>query len=226
MTLSELFDRCLTIPYTQVGAADYAFWRQGDTLYVFFQGSDGRVDWQRNLDFPARAYRRMGRFAWFAHRGFLRAFKELEDALAPSVADPSLDSIVSVGFSHGAALALLFHEYVWYHRPDLRPRIQGYGFGCPRVLWGHPCAAVRARWERFTLVQNRGDLVTHLPPALLGYTHAGRTLHIGRPFGYNPIDAHRPENIARELHRLEAGEAGAQRHGDTGKASMLSTEKV
>ena len=34
------------------------------------------------------------------------------------VIDSADEGIISVGYSHGADLALLFHEYVWYKRPE------------------------------------------------------------------------------------------------------------
>lgn len=200
MRTDQLFRRCLEKTYLHTeNGGDYAYERRDDTLYIFLQCSDGVTDWKNNLDFPARPYRRMGRTAWYAHRGFLRVWKSVEPHLFPLVKDTSLSRIVTVGYSHGAALAVFCHEYVYFHRPDLRNRIDGYGFGCPRVLWGAPSHTLRSRWERFYVVRNLDDLVTHLPPALLGYRHVGKLLEIGEKGRYNAIDAHRPENILREL---------------------------
>ena len=62
MTLYTLFSLCLNISYTQVGrSANYAVLRESNTLYIFFQGSDGKNDWKNNLDFPAKPYKRMGK---------------------------------------------------------------------------------------------------------------------------------------------------------------------
>lgn len=200
MKLEQLFRRCLekTYVHTQNGG-DYACERRGNTLYIFLQGSEGLTDWKNNLDFPARPYRRMGKNAWYAHRGFLRVWKSVEPHLAQAIADRTLSGIITVGYSHGAALAVLCHEYAYFHRPDLRDRIDGFGFGCPRVLWGHPSPALLSRWERFCVVRNLDDLVTHLPPAFLGYRHVGKLLEIGERGKYNAIAAHRPENVLREL---------------------------
>ena len=55
MCLYDLFYECLNIRYSQAGvSANYAARRDGDTLYLFFEDSDGRNDWIRNLDFPAK----------------------------------------------------------------------------------------------------------------------------------------------------------------------------
>lgn len=201
--LSQLFTACLQIPYRRVGvSANYAFRREGDTLYLFFEGSDGKIDWLNNLDFPAKAYKRMGRTAWFAHRGFLKVWREIEPFIAKEIADASIQAIVIAGYSHGGALAMLCHEYVWYHRPDLRNRLDGYGFGAPRVFWGMCLPCLKQRWERFTVVRNLDDLVTHLPPWVFGYSHVGTTLKIGKRGAYTPIEAHFAENIVKELEAL------------------------
>ena len=199
-SLADLFELCLAADYVQVGeAANYATVRQGDTLYVYFQDSDGREDWKNNLDFPARPYREMDGVRWYAHRGFVRVWREIEPYLATFFADDTLRRVATVGYSHGGALAVLCHEYVWFHRPDLRASIQGYGFGCPRVLWGPRSRELLSRWERFSVIRNLDDLITHLPPRVLGYFHAGCLVELGERGKYTPIDAHRAENIAREL---------------------------
>ena len=200
MTLHKLFSLCLSVPYTQVGiSANYAVKRENDTLYLFFQGSKGKNDWKNNLDFPAKAYKRMGKTIWFAHRGFLRTWKELEPFLSNKIADESVRKVVIAGYSHGGALAILCHEYVWYHRPDLRATMEGYGFGAPRVFWGAQTVKLKMRWEKFTVIRNINDFITHLPPAFLGFSHVGKILEIGEKGKYSAVEAHFPENILTEL---------------------------
>lgn len=203
MTILELFLQCIRIKYEKVGvSANYAIKREGSTLYVFFEDSDGKIDWKNNLDFPAKAYKRMEKRIWFAHRGFLRVWKEIEPSLAPEIADKSIEKIVIAGYSHGGALAMLCHEYVWYHRPDLRGNIEGYGFGAPRVFWGIKTKALKERWAGFTVIRNFDDLVTHLPPWIFGYSHVGKMVKIGQRGRYSPIKAHYAENILKELFRF------------------------
>ncbi|MBQ7912134.1 MAG: lipase family protein [Clostridia bacterium] len=200
MTLHKLFSVCLHIPYSQVGkSANYAVKRENGTLYIFFQGSDGKNDWKNNLDFPVKPYKRMGKTIWFAHRGFLRTWKELEPFLYEKIVDRTVEKVVIAGYSHGGALAMLCHEYVWYHRPDLRATTEGYGFGAPRVFWGAQTAELKSRWEKFTVIRNLDDLVTHLPPAFLGFSHVGELLNVGKKGKYSSIQAHFPQNILTEL---------------------------
>ena len=203
--LYELFSECLQITYRSTGtSANYAMRRTNDVLYIFFEKSSGVNDWYRNIDFPAKPYKRMGKRLWFAHRGFLRTWKEVEQYIAAVVADMTIKQIVITGYSHGAALAVFCHEYVWYHRPDLRSTLWGYGFGCPRVYWGVPCGKCTRRWENFTVIRAVDDIVTHVPPAVLGYSHVGTILEIGKKGLYTPIEAHYQENILTELAKYEA----------------------
>ena len=183
--------------------------RNRNTVHLYFQDSDGLSDWKRNLDFPAKPYKRQDDGIWFCHRGFLRAWRELEPVIAPVVADKSIKRMVITGYSHGAAIAVLCHEYVWFHRPDLRERLEGYGFGCPRVIWGPMPEDVKRRWQTFTVIRNLDDLVTHLPPALWGFRHVGAMLSIGKRGRYSPVSAHLAKNYLKEL-------AGYEIHPKTG----------
>ena len=112
---------------------------------------------------------------------------------------PNTKRVVIIGYSHGAALSLLCHEYVWFHRPDLRERLLGVGFGCPRVLYGCLPPEIAPRWEQFYVVRNLDDLITHLPPRVLGYCHVGNLVEVGKEGRYSSVDAHRPESYRREL---------------------------
>ena len=201
MKLSELFKRCLYIPYFQTGkSANYATEIKEGKLYLYFEKSDGENDWKINFDFPAVPYRRMGKTVWFAHRGFLRVWKEIEEKVKDDIFNKKIKGITCVGYSHGAAIAVLCYEYARFNRPDLRKDIYGYGFGCPRVIWGE---IPDDRWQNFTVIRNIDDAVTHLPPTVLGYKHIGKMLEIGKKGRYTPIDAHRFENILNELEKLD-----------------------
>lgn len=199
MKLSNQFDACLKATYTHCeSGGDFAIQRNEDTLFIYLEWSDGAEDWINNLDFPARPYKR-GKTVWFAHRGFMKVWKAIEPHLTDAIMDKTVKKIVIVGFSHGAALAVLCHEYAWYNRPDIRDSIIGYGYGCPRVFWGIKTKELKKRWEKFTVIRNIDDIVTHVPPAIFGFSHVGSMVKIGKKGKYSSIDAHRPENILAEL---------------------------
>lgn len=188
---------------------DYAVRSVGSTLYIYFQHSSGAVDWKNNLDFPAKPYKKMKckdipfSRAWYAHRGFLRVWKSAEERLKEYILDTGVKKIVISGYSHGAALAVLCHEYVWYNRPDLRDTLEGYGFGCPRVIWGIKNKCHRQRWERFNVIKNIDDIVTHVPPAFLGFFHVGNMIKIGEKGKYSSYEAHFPDKYMKELLKLD-----------------------
>ena len=117
--------RCLNAQYEITEeSGDYAIQREGDILYLCFQWSNGEEDWKNNFDFPAKPYSDMG-VKWYCHRGFLRVWKAIKPYICDAVHDMSVKKIVVIGYSHGAAIATLAHEYVWYEREDLRDTLEG-----------------------------------------------------------------------------------------------------
>jgi hypothetical protein len=201
--LLKLFEVCLECKYTQVeNDGSFAIKKDGSHLYIYFEKSNGPEDWEHNFNFPATPYHDMPK-SWYCHRGFLKVWKSIEPYLVDNIMDPDIRSVIIIGYSHGAAIATLCHEYVWFNRPDLRENIIGYGFGCPRIFWGLKIPEVlKERWVNFMPVCNINDLITHLPPKILGYCHVNNLLFIGKRGNYNGIDAHRQENYITELKKL------------------------
>ena len=206
MTLREMFDRCVYIPYTHVeNDGDYALEKKDETLYIYFQCSYQKEDWKNNFDFPARPYNDMG-IKWYAHRGFLRVWKSIKPYIKDAVADETVKKIFVIGYSHGAAIASLAHEYVWFNRPDLRENgLEGYGFGCPKVYWGFMKKELKERWKHFHPIRNCGDLVTHMPPAIFGFRHVNKIYKLKnkelktRHVLLDCINAHYPDNYEYSL---------------------------
>ena len=198
-TLKRMLWDCLRRTYrqTDVGAS-WDFARRGSELRIYFEKSNGVEDWLNNLTFHAAPYRDM-QPPWECHAGFLKCWQSVKPHIAALIADPTVQSVCIIGYSHGAALAVLCHEFIYFERPDLRERLFGYGFGCPRVLYGCVPPEIAVRWEHFYVVRNIDDLVTHLPPRVLGYCHVGNLISVGKEDRYNAVDAHRPESYLREL---------------------------
>ena len=197
--LRSLFEACLEKEYTEVeNGGSFAVDHAGDALYIWFEHSHGLTDWLNNLNFIAMPYRDM-QPVWQCHAGFLKVWKSVQPYLETQIVDPAVKRICTVGYSHGAALAVLCHEYVWFKRPDLRDRICGYAFGCPRVLYGCVPPEIAVRWDAFFQIRNHGDVVTRLPPRLSGFCHVGVPVDIGMAGKYSAVDAHRPESYLAEL---------------------------
>jgi hypothetical protein len=199
MTLEQLFTKVLDAEHTQLAEETASFYteREGDTLRILFEESNGKTDWRNNFRFlaiPTKPYKDM-KDVWFAHRGFLRVWKVIEPHLAEQISDLSVERIEIAGYSHGGAIALLCFEYCKYHRPDIP--VSGVGFGAPRVLWGPVPETVKARVADFLVVRNGNDLITHLPPKLFGYRQMGRLQKVG--ISVDPIRDHYPEEYQTAL---------------------------
>ena len=202
----KLFERCLKAKYIHTNeCGDYAIQVEKNTIFILFQKSSGSEDWKNNFDFPARPYKNM-KSKWMCHRGFLRVWKAMKDDIEVYVAEilknhSEITNIVCIGYSHGAALCVFATEDMEYLYGD-KYSVVGYGFGCPRVLWGVIPDDVKYRLRNFTAIRNIPDIVTHVPPMFLGFRHAGKLQKIGEKNKYNPIDAHRPNAYKNELTKL------------------------
>lgn len=190
--LLKIFKTCITINYRHVeNYADYAYIREGDKLTIYFQQTKGNHDWLRNFQFPAKAYKNSDTTLYF-HSGFLSVWKSLKPYISELITDKSIKEIIVAGYSHGAALATICFEYVWYNRPDIRDNITGYGFGAPRVLSSIGLTEeIINRFNNFYIIRNHNDIVTHVPPKLFTYRHVNHIIEIGKNQKYNCFDSHR-----------------------------------
>ena len=218
MHISELFYLTCSTDYTTTeGGVDYAFQEDGDTLYIFFQGSSQKVDWKNNFDFPKKPYIDMDT-PYRVHRGFLKCWKEIEDIVISKIKTVNKNEfkykkIIVSGYSHGGALAQFCHECVWYHRPDIRENCWSYGFEAPRIYGGFRVKKeLRERWAHFILIRNHKDIVTHVPPRFLGFCDLGTVLHIGRYQHYSGrtdcagpecIRSHYPDPVRDSLKEVD-----------------------
>lgn len=202
MNLAQLFQRVLDVRYVELpeNSASYRVSVECGTLFIFFEETNGNEDWKNNFDFFVKPYKDM-EYTWRVHRGFLRVWKTIEPHIVDDIMSSKIKKIVIAGYSHGAAIATLCHEYCRFHRPDIQ--VQGFGFGCPRVIWGHIPQSVKSRFEGFVWIKNGPDIVTHLPPVLFGFRHVGKKLQVGAGQKYGLIRAHYPECYHKELMKSE-----------------------
>lgn len=202
MNLYKAFNECLETEekYIHVeNGGDFFVKREGSTLRIFFEWSDGFEDWINNFRFlavPKKPYKSMKKL-WFCHRGFFKVWKSIKPYIEADIHNLDIRKIEIVGYSHGAAIALLCYEYCVFNRPDVE--VKGVGFGCPRVFWGIVPRSVKERFNNFLVVRNCNDIVTHVPPALFGYRHISKILKIGEGNSEGLIDDHREENYIAHL---------------------------
>jgi len=177
MTKLELFRIACTSETKTAGKnTQYTISSDEKNIYLAIQGSCDADDWRFNFDFAVKPYKRMN-VVWFAHRGFVTAWKLARDQITADI-DKILDSkqLVILGYSHGAALAVMAHEDFQFN--GYNPTT--YAFGCPHVLW-LPNKIIRSRFLDLTMINRRGDLIAHVPPAIFGYRHIAIPELIGKP---------------------------------------------
>lgn len=202
--LLALFQRCLyaTYEHTDEGG-DYAIQVDSDTytVYLLFEWSNGAEDWKNNLCFMASRVNPKASPEWYCHRGFLKVWNAMRDEVTERILyrihKLGIKHVICVGYSHGAALALLATEALVGLIPT-DVSISGYGFGCPRVVFGYLPSEVKARLNAFYPIRNINDLITHLPPAIFGFRHH-KIIEIGEKGKYTPIKAHTPQAYLCEL---------------------------
>lgn len=180
--LRELFDMCLNAKYQTIEGtdADFCIKRSGTKLFLLLECSNQKKDWIHNFDFAGKPYHDMPK-KWKAHRGFVKVWKSIIPFIEDQINDPTVTQIVTVGYSHGAALTCLAQEYIWFNRPDIRDNCFAFAFESPRVFcgWRRP-AYLRERWSNLFVFRNGKDLVTHVPPRLFGFKHVGNFIRIGQ----------------------------------------------
>lgn len=201
MTLLEIFEQVLKAEYrhTNEGISYCVDVYNGESLVILFEKSNGHRDWSTNFNFWPKNVKDIFK----CHRGFLRGFNNVKPYLTQHIQDPRIKRILIAGYSHGAALALLTYAYAVTKRPDIRHHIEGYGYGCPRVIYGNPSAEFYNIFANFTVIRNCKDIVTHVPPMIFGYRHVGNLRHIGKHGWYGLVDSHRPEAYRIELMKLQ-----------------------
>lgn len=200
----ELYRACLQQKYIHTSDdVSYSITYNG-TMTIYFQWSNSFKDWIKNFDFPVKPYKRMQN-VWYVHRGFGKAWKSIEDTIGLYILACNPQKIVCVGYSHGAPLSALCHEYCKFNFPDIK--VTGYGFGSPRVLWGRYTPELLSRWDDFTVIRNYDDIVTHLPPKIFGYRHVGNMIDLTLKGTFKGekklldryIAGHREDNIIKYL---------------------------
>lgn len=181
-TLLDLFNKCLHSPYNTIKETQGDYWlaRRNDKLYLLLECSNQTEDWIHNFDFAAKPYKDMPQ-SWKAHKGFTHVWKSIVPYIEDDIKDSNISQIIIIGYSHGAALACLAQEYVWFNRPDIRDNCYAFAFEPPRVFCGFSIPKnLKERWKNLYVFRNGHDLVTHLPPVIFNYKHVGNLIKIGK----------------------------------------------
>lgn len=187
---------------------------EDDTLYLVFRGSDmGRSELDRRHN--SMIVRRRPGFGDLpgnvrVHTGFLNKYRSIREQVLDVVSESKSSGIVTVGHSAGGALALL----AFFDLLDLEPERTLYtvGFGAPRVVnrAGARLVGQSDLARRIVRVVNGADMVPRMPPAFLGYRHAGARVEISENAGLRLVSGydHRSGYEPSLRHRAELAGAG------------------
>jgi pimeloyl-ACP methyl ester carboxylesterase len=180
-------------------------------IYIAFRGTqaDDPTDIGVDADLRLRSWKAGGE----VHTGFSQALDSIWDAVAQWLKPYDPSKVWITGHSLGAALATLAASLV--------PGATLVTFGSPRV-GDHAFAALFAQRDVRRYV-DCSDVVTMVPPELLGYKHVGAIRYIDRNGEFqdwneatpdDPIDDDRWEARAIYLAKL------AWRHGNVGSRGL------
>lgn len=201
---------------TTADCVDYRLVRDGDTLLIVFQQSqglecfNGRKDWLRNVDcLPEWSEY----FQAFIARGFLHGWLSCHTELYYFYTDMRagqnpFKKIQIVCYSQGAAIGEL--EYAFLIKEKLRGNWclkdiqieQPIFIGKPRETFCLFSWNMRPLLKDARLIRTRKDIVPHLPPAWWGYRHIGKVEYLEEPAGFEH-PAHIPEWMRLTYHYPE-----------------------
>ena len=151
----------------------------GNKLFIYFSPTQPtRESWLKNFRFWKKPYKRMTH-KFYVHAGFLQRWKKHEEGLAGLI-DEDIRAVRITGYSQGGAIAVLAHEWVWFHYPRLRDTLSTKTQGAPRCISIIRSRAIKERFEDVTRYEHRGDIVCRLPFAFMLYKHVGKRTRLGR----------------------------------------------
>lgn len=169
MKYEKLFNLIEDTEYETVGIdVQYQIKKIDGILYLLFQESTSKKDWEINFDFPVKVYKKQENTI-LAHRGFVKAWKSCNDIIMDNFIKAITDEykminkIVIAGWSYGGAMAQLAAEDLHF-RTHIKPVLITYG--SPKILFGRKpkkyfTSCIDKESKQFA---NRSDLVTKVPP--------------------------------------------------------------
>ena len=166
MKPNELFDLVFDISYKNVGDdVDYCIFVKEEKIYLAFEGSRTKRDWQNNLNFPRKIYKKQYS-CLKAARGWGDAYKSCNnivmEELISVMDDYPFFPVVIIGHSYGGAMAVLAAEDLHYRTRTMPSVIT---FGAPKCLFGNKSKKyVKSCCVEITQYQHVHDIVPRMPP--------------------------------------------------------------
>lgn len=161
---------------------EYVFAKDNDgRVYLAFAGTNDIKDILIDLDFWQKTIPYNNTETKIRiHKGFYKAYLSVRIRMLSYLIEHKIKQIYITGHSYGAALALLAAVDIQYNLPNiLIDRV--VTFGCPRIGNKAFVESFQRRVPNTYRVENGNDLVTKIPPTIMGYRHNGIVVHIGKP---------------------------------------------
>ncbi len=149
-----------------------AFKQDGTTLYVCFRGSESLQDAIDDIEFWRKPWRGIS-----VATGFADAYDSVEDRIEAKITEVNPLTVVYVGHSLGAILAVL-GSIASLLRGRRSP---AFGIGCPRGISVFSVLKIRRAMSGLvTWWRNDQDIITHLAPKLFWAAHIGKKVQAGK----------------------------------------------
>lgn len=146
---------------------NYKIERNGNTLTLYFEDSNGKKDWKDNLFFLpvfVKAYKKCLNHL-IVHVGFKNEYHSGNDQIMKELIDEyhnhQTDKVIIAGWSNGAAMSMLAAEDFFF-RTGIKPTV--VNFGCPMVCFDKLSAQyIKDCCEEVREYCNNNDVVTKVP---------------------------------------------------------------
>ncbi len=140
-------------------------------VLITFRGSDSKKDWKTNLTLIKKTIP-YGNISSpiKVHSGFLTAYKSVREDILQQIGK-DIKRVIVTGHSQGGALATLCAVDIEYNFSNIQ--VELYGYGSPRVGNRAFAKSYNKRVPLSFRIVTRGDMVTKVPPVIMGYRHVG-----------------------------------------------------
>lgn len=166
MKPEELYKLICDSKFNKVGdSVDYLVKKDNSkkTVFLIFQESASKRDWQNNFNFPSKLYKNQ-KSCLRVHRGFGNAWKTCNDIVMndfiTEVKETGFKPVIS-GWSYGGAMAQLASED-FYFRTGIVPQV--ITFGSPKIFGNKSSVTYIKAITQTTQYAHRNDIVTKLVP--------------------------------------------------------------
>jgi hypothetical protein len=165
--------------------------------YLSFQGTVSITDLEIDLKVFCNPFKEKpkDKYGNVMHHGFQEGFESAFEIIHKELIDMGIQYVNVRGYSLGAAYAQIFTLYL----PKVGIETEALVYGSPRIFWLPSTALKDEAKRRILRIENQDDIITHLPPYLLGFKHIGHVYKIGVSDCFYNIAKHVPSEYTKEL---------------------------